>query len=268
MKVTQPTSHNLVYHLLRFTPLGAAPLILQLTGLPQDTAIRATELIVAALVILFLWNLTEGTLMLWYRANLEKSDKTRGYGIVAALLSLVTLFVLPLYRSKCSQGAFIVLLTTLALRGVARSAWQQDKPHVAIPTIWASHSLLAALSFLTVQDSLQWQAVVVSLSVGAALTTCEVAWNRSCSLEISQMRWLLPTLRVLFFFGPISLATLALMGQLNKLYGVVLVALVWSQRASRAITAARSLSPLSLLGAAGFYATFIGIIAGCTYYLR
>jgi hypothetical protein len=219
-------------------------------------------------VILFLWNLAEGALMLWHRASLEKSEKTRGYGFVAALLSLITLFVLPLYRAKCSQPAFIVLLTTLALRGVARSAWQQDKPHTALPAIFTSHSLLAALSFLIVKDSLEWQAVVVSVSVGAALTACEVAWNRLCLLDPSYMRWLLPSLRVLFFFGPVSVATLALMGQLNKLYGLVLVALVWSQRASRTITEARSLKPIGFLGAAGFYAAFIGIIAGCTYYLR
>lgn len=268
MKSTVSTWHNLVYHLLRLTPLGAALLILRLDNLHPEAAIQAAELLVSALAILILWNLAEGALMLWYRASLEKSEKTRGYGFVAALLSLVTLFVLPLYRAKCSQAAFVILLTTLAFRGVARSAWQQEKPHTAIPAIFASHTLLAALSFLSMKESLEWQALVVSVSIGAALTSCEVAWNRACSIGASQMRWLLPILRVLFFLGPVALATLALMGQLDRVYGFVIITLVWSQHASRNITTSRSLIPLGFVGAAGFYAAFIGILVLLTYYVR
>lgn len=268
MNATVPTWQSLVYHLLRITPLAAAALVLQLGTLSQDAAIRSAELLIAAVVILLLWNLAEGALILWYRASREKSDKTRGYGIVAVLLSLVTLFVLPLYRAKCSQTAFVMLLTVLALRGVARSAWEQDKAQTALPAIWTSHSLLAALSFLTFTDSLEWQALVVSASVGAALTACEVAWNRRCFSDLTHSRFMLPILRVLLFFGPISLATLALMGQLNKLYGLVLVSLVWSQRAARTMTNARSVAGLRFPPAAGFYALFVGIIAGCTFYLR
>jgi hypothetical protein len=267
MNVSVPTWHSILYHFLRFTPLLAAPAVLNLHGIAPDTAFHVVEQIITIVVILMLWNLSEGALILWFQAARQKSEKARGYGLVAAIIALITLMVLPLYRAKCSQTAFVLLLTTLAMRGVARSAWEQQRAVTALPASAAGHILLSLLSFLTFKESLPWQSTVVAVSIGSALTTCELGWNRFSCGALFRIRGILPALRVLFFLGPVCIATLAFMGQLSQLYLLVLICLVWSQRAAQRITAQRSLEVMTFPASAGSYIFFMGMIAACTAFL-
>jgi hypothetical protein len=219
------------------------------------------------LAILILWNMAEGAFILYYREAAAKGEKTRGFGVVTLGLAGLTLVVLPLLRSKISQPVFVMTLAVLALRGIARSWWEQQKTVPATIATWLSHSLLALVSFAIIHEPLAWQSVVVSFALGSALTPIDMGWHNRAFFETTQPSRQPAALRVLLFSGPVGLATLALAGHLPQHYLTLWLILVIAHKVAQKPSQSGSLTQLSFRAAAFFYLAFIGALYACKAYV-
>jgi hypothetical protein len=234
--------------------------------LTEESATKAATRIFVLLAILALWNMSEGAFILYYREARAKSEKARGFGVVTLALAALTLLTLPLLRTKVSQPVFVIALAALALRGVARSWWEQDKALPATAATWFGHSLLALLSFALIQEPILWQSVVVSFALGSALTPADMAWHKSSLLEAPHHRQLSAALRVLLFSGPVCLATLALAGHLPQRYLAIWITLFIAHKIANGASSSGALDQLSFRGATLFYAAVLGTLYLCNAY--
>ncbi len=266
MKPSRPTWESLLYVTIRLSPLFASLLFMDLTQLTAESAIKAATRTLIVLAILVFWNMAEGAFILYYREAQAKSEKARGFGLVALGLGVLTLLALPMLRTKVSQPVFVIALAVLALRGVSRSSWEQGKTPLATIATVLGHSLLALLSFALIQEPISWQSVVVSCALGSALTPADMGWYKDAFVGAPQPRLLSALLRVLLFIGPVSIATLTLAGQLPRHYLVMWATLLLAHKVGQKASQNQSMAQLSFRAASGFYLVVVATLYVCNAY--
>ncbi len=256
---------SFVYTLLRISPAGTALVVLDfyLFG-PEEYALIVNRLL-RLIAVLVCWNMTEGTVMLWIKARENNSSQRRGYGVVALGLALTTLFVMQAFRAQASQGMFLTLLAILALRGMSRAGWEQNRAHVSVATSTLSHCLLAGLSFALALGEIQAQVICVAIAVGTLLGAVEMTWHADALSQIHN-RWVRPMYRVCLAGAPALIGTLALIGYLERLYLAVYLLLPVAAPVIRRSATDGSISRVYLRRVMLLYLLFIGIMILCRVY--
>lgn len=256
---------SLVYTLFRLSPAGTALVVLDFYLFsPEDYALVINRLL-RLVAVLVCWNMTEGSMMLWIRARRDNSSQSRGYGIVALGLALVTLFFMQAFRAQVTQGMFLVLLAVLALRGMSRSGWEQGRPHVSVATSTLSHCLLAGLSFAVALGEIQSQVICVAIAVGTLLGALEMTWHADALAQIHN-RWVRPMYRVCLAGAPALIGTLAVLGYLEQSYLAVYILLPVAAPVIRRSATDGSITRVYLRRVMLMYLTFIAIMVLCRVY--
>jgi hypothetical protein len=205
--------------------------------------------------------MSEGVLMLWVREKNIGSEKTRGYGVVACILGIITLVFLQAFRSQVSQPQFLLLLAALAMRGMSRGGWEQGRPQVSALTAPVSHILLALLSFYMLLEALPWQVILISISVGLLTGAVETTWNAS-RFNSSYPAWLLPLYRVSISLPAVIVSSMSLIRQLPPFYIVTVAMLLLSTRFTWNRGNGGDISDSRFLHLAGIYAVFVVLVVG------
>ena len=259
------TLRSLIYTLFRLSPAGTALVVLDFyLFTPEDYVLIVNRLLRLVTVLVF-WNMTEGALMLWIRARKAASSQSRGYGVVAIGLVLITLFVMQAFRAQATQQLFLMLLATLALRGMSRAGWEQGRPHVSVATGTLSHCLLAGLSFGLSLGELHPQLICVAIAVGTLLGAVEMTWHADALAQIHN-RWVRPMYRVCLAGAPALIGTLALLGYLERSYLAVYILLPVAAPVIRRSATDDSISRVYLRRVMLMYLTFIVIMILCRVY--
>lgn len=268
-----------LYQLARLSPVMAFPLFGTYPPYsdPEHLSLLVSRLVVL-LAVLALWSMCESTFMLWYRSRVLQAQNSRGYACVAALLGLVTLGLLQIFRTRANQGLFLLLLAVLATRGMSRSGWEQGRTKIAFITSFVSGSLLGALSFLIFRESgigsehvtlfgaLPWQAGCIALALGSGAAAVETTWFSANSLNDATARWQLPGFRLFLFLGPIVVATLGLSGNLPLCYVTVYLCIPLAARLVRNVNDRGFIAAADFPPTVRAYGLFLGIILACRAY--
>jgi uncharacterized membrane protein YfcA len=212
-----------------------------------------------------LWGLVEGLSMLWIKKRNAASADARGYGAVTIIGALLVLGILQAFRSQVSQNHFLLLLTVLALRGMSRSGWEQERPHISLITSILAHSLLAALSLMLALNSLPWPTLIIASSVGSLLGAVEASWYGS-AFKGSGQKWIEPVHRLSLVVAPLAMTTLALLHALPPLYALCFTLTPLAARTARRSSFSSLLTSSELNTIAGTYLVFMAIMAVCRIY--
>jgi hypothetical protein len=244
---------------MRLSPAFAAFLFLDLSGLEHSAQADRINGTLRLLVILVLWNITEGLCMLWIRKRGSGAADSRGFGAVAIIAMAFVLGFLQVFRIQVSQNHFLLLLAVLALRGMSRSGWEQGRAHISVLTSIASHSLLAALSFLLALNYLPWPSGVVALSIGAMLGACEAVWY-GAAFAGHRNRWIVPLHRLCISLAPVAIPTLAFSRVLPAYYVMSVALLPLAVRITRRASLERLTRGAELYTMCGMYIAFMCIV--------
>lgn len=251
-----------LYIFLRFTPVFAAFLVLNLTGLSVAESATVLDKTIRLAAVLAVWNMAEGLCMLWIREKNSQSANARGYGIVAILGGFLVLVILQVFRLTSSQVDFLVLLSALALRGMTRGAWEQGRPQLALFTSMGAHTLVVALSFLLALRTLPWPTSLIAASFGTLLGSVEVSWH-GASFKGTSFRWLAPARRVGVVFGPLAVTTLALLGFLPPAYLSLFALVIVGSRLAKTCSTKGLVDGEELSLSAGMYLAFVVMMLTC-----
>ena len=271
-------SGSLVFLCLTAVPLFSALGFLDLSNTSFERATLLFERFLRAFIVLLLWSMTEGTAMLWVREKNAGSSRTRGYGAVAIILGLLVLVMLQAFRTKATQPEFLLLLAALALRGMSRGGWEQNRPYLAALTAPAAHTLMALLSFTLITDSFSWQASVISLTVGVFTGAVESTYHaatfnvqthsskphpQGLAYQVtSYPRWLLPLYRLSIALPAVVVGSLSVFRQLPSTYALILVFVLWSSRFTWNRGRPSHISADRFLHLAAMYTAFMAVIIG------
>ncbi len=261
------TFQALLYQIIRLSPCFAFSLFGSFpTFTPQDRLTALVSGLLILTVILITWGMAESTVMLWYKAKVEKRPENRGYLVVTLLLAAGMLVLLQFFRARVEQPTFLLVLGSLSLRGMSRSAWEQNRQKLAFTTSFAGAGLLAAASFSLMRDRIPWQGGVLACAFGSMVAAVECTWFARDGLVDSVAKWQTPLFRCALFIGPLAVGTLAFLGQLPLCFAAVYLALPVAARFAKKVTERGFVARVDFQGAAGIYLLFVGIIIACRGY--
>jgi hypothetical protein len=264
MSDSRSLSLTALYSLLRYTPLLAGPLIVELDQLTGDSYLNYFDGLTRLAAVLVLWGITEGVCMLWVREKNSGSPRSRGYGALTLILCFIVLAFLQIYRLKGSQLGFIILLAALSLRGMTRAGWEQGRPHVSVATSIIAHALVAQLSFLMILGHTPWQTTVLSLGIGALVGALEATWNADQIYKSAkQQPWFAPLHRLSLVLAPLAVGSLAMLRLLPSTYLALYALLFLAIPLGRSTTSGGSIAPGRFVRTAGLYTLFLAALAIC-----
>ena len=201
--------------------------------------------------------------MVWVRARKDASPQSNGYGFAASIFGFITVLALGLFRSQSPETTFLLLLSSLGLRGATRSGWEQGRPQISIVTSLLAHTSMAALSFMVIlNDTLPWQAAILCLAVGSLVSAVELSWN-SETLTPFKSKWILRFFRILLALPPVCVGLLALLGSLSQIYLAVYLVLIPFTRINARCSRENRVVPELFTSTAGFYLLFVMIMVAC-----
>lgn len=197
-------------------------------GVSQNMASHIVNVTIRNLTLLVSWDVMVGLFFLWHSKRSNNDPNAGGYGIATALVTLIALFILQACRAQMNHMQFVVLLLALGFRGMIKGSWENNRPKVGMLSSFASHSLLAALSFSVFYNGTPpWQTVPLSVAVGSIVSSAELAQNRS-SINVKPYPGLSPLYRVITILGPLIITTSAFVGLLERSYTYFLITLFMS----------------------------------------
>jgi hypothetical protein len=256
----------IVYSLIRLSPILAPAAIVPL--IPSDPILAEIQIkrVLAMLALLITWNMTEGAMILWIKARAEASERTRGFQIATIICAGLALVVLQYLRSLSSQGVFLLILTAISIRGMARSAWENGRPTSGFIASIVGNSLLALIALLSVAPALDWQCGVVALAIGSSVGSVEASWHSGAFKGIKPPKSLPALFRVSVCLGPIIIATLATLHQLPSVYALTCVSIIPANSLFKRSSSPDVIPHRLLRGSAGIYLAFLVIISACKLY--
>jgi len=262
---------SVLFALIRLSPIVAPAAIIPL---PLN-APTATDLLfkrwLTLLVILVLWNMTEGAAILWMKAKSQASDRTRGYLIVTILCGVTTVAVLQYGRSLTSQGVFLLTLAALSVRGMSRSGWENGRPLAGFFGAIVGNSLLnlvalvSLTSLLSLSAGIDWHTVAVALSIGSSVAAVEASWYANAFSKEALTRWALPLYRVTLCLGPIIIATMGMTNQIPLPYALTSVVVLVATRTLNSTNSRGAIPSKLVRGAGGIYVLFLASMLICKY---
>jgi hypothetical protein len=261
------TFQALVYQIIRLSPclafllFGSFP-----TFTTQDRLTALVSGLLILIVILITWGMAESTVMLWYKAKVQKLPENRGYVFVTILLAAGVLVLLQLFRARVEQPTFLLALGSLSLRGMSRSGWEQNRRALAFGTSFAGAALLGAVSFSLMLDRIPWQGGLLACAFGSMVAAVECAWFAGDTLVDSVAKWQTPLFRCALFLGPIVVGTLAFLSQLPLCFAAVYLVLPAAAKVAKVVTERGYVAAVDFKAAAGVYLLFVGIILACRGY--
>jgi hypothetical protein len=256
---------SFLYAAIRLSPVAAPAAIVPA---PPDDPVLAEILIkqwLALLMVLVTWNMTEGSAILWMNAKRDASEKTRSYLLVTMICGAISIGFLQYLRTLSSQGIFILTLATLCVRGMSRTGWENGRPAAGFAGATTGHSLTALVSFLFLAHTLDWQSALCSLAIGASVGAVEASWHAS-SITPAATRWALPLFRLSLCLGPVIIATMAMCNQIPSPYIAVVIAVILASKLLKKTGNAGTIPENLILGPAGIYLAFLGIMCACRAY--
>lgn len=265
MKKTRSFWESLLYSLIRTSPIAAPATLLPV--IPSDPLLADLYIkqLLIFLILLITWNMTEGSMILWMRAKSEKSDSAKGLTIVTILCAIMALGMLQFFRNYTTRGIFIVLLVTLSLRGMSRSAWENGRPLVGFVGAIAGNSLLTLTAIMSVTNSFDWQSAVCAIAIGTSIAAVEASWYTDTFTAVGRAKWPLPLYRVSLVLGPVIISTMGMANQLQQSYILtLLVALAANRLLQKSET--DTIPRGTLRGAGGVYLLFLAVMAACKAY--
>ena len=262
---------SLLFALIRLSPLIAPATIVPL---PLNDAV-ATDLLfkrwLTLLVILVLWNMTEGAAILWMKARSNASERAKGYLIVTILCGVTTVAVLQYGRTLTSQGIFLLVLATLSVRGMSRSGWENGRPLAGFLGAILGNSLIALISLrsivslLSVAPALDWQSLVVAVAIGSSVSAVEASWYAHLFSREELTRWALALYRVTLCLGPIVIATMGMTNQIPLSYALTSMVVLVATRTLNSVNTRNEIPSRLVRGAGGIYLLFVASMMLCKY---
>ena len=262
---------SVTFSLIRLSPIVAPAAII---SLPLN-APTATDLLfkrwLTLLVILVLWNMTEGAAILWMNAKSHGSERPTGYLIVTILCGVAAVAVLQYGRNLTSQGTFLLTLAALSVRGMSRSGWEHGRPLAGFFGAIVGNSLLNLIalvsltSLLSLPAPLDWHSVAVALSIGSSVAAVEASWYANAFSKEALTRWALPLYRVTLCLGPIIIATMGMTNQIPLSYALTSVVVIVATRTLNATNTRGEISSKLIRGAGGIYVLFLASMLICKY---
>ena len=231
-------------------------------GPSQDMTSHIVDVTIRNLALLVSWDVMVGLFFLWHSKRSNNDPNAGGYGIATALVTLVALFILQACRAQMQHMQFIVLLLALGFRGMIKGSWENNRPKVGILSSFASHSLLAALSFSVFYNGTPpWQTIPLSIAIGSIVASAELSQNRS-SINRTPYPGLSPLYRVITILGPLIITTSAFVGLLERPYTYFLIALFMSVTHVRKSDKQTPIPPEArYMGAVISSASIVGLLA-------
>jgi hypothetical protein len=254
-----------MYALVRLAPIVSGVLFIDLSSLLPDEYATVINRLIRLAAVLIAWSICEGVSMLWIKHKNLGATNSRGYGILTILLSLITLAFLELFRGYSTQSQFFVLLTALALRGMTRGGWEQNRPQIAVGTSIGAHTFASVLSFMSLMIPLKWPVLVISLSVGGLVGALEAAWH-SQRLQNQYSRWIPPVHRLSITLAPIAIGTLSIAHQLPTSYTSLFLLLLLAIPIARRSTHGDLIATGRFMAVFGLYLLFLMLLLACRVY--
>lgn len=254
---------SVLFSLIRLSPIIAPATIVPV--LSDDPV--ATDLLLrrglALFAIFVLWNMTEGSAILWMKARNQASTSAKGYLIVTMLCGILTVAVLQYGRTISSQGIFLLILATLSVRGMSRSGWENGRPLAGFLGAILGNSLITLSSLLCVAPSLHWQSVAVAIAIGSSVAAVEASWYANTFSKEALTRWALPLFRATLGLGPIIIATMSMTNQIPLSYTLTSIVLLIATRYLNRANSLNAIPSSTIRGAAGIYLLFLTIMVVC-----
>ena len=216
-------------------------------------------------MVVVTWNMTEGAIILWMNAKREANDKTRSYLLVAIILGALSIGFLQYLRTLSSQGVFILTLTTLSIRGMSRTGWENQRPAAGLVGAIVGHTFLTLISFLFITQRLDWQSMTCALAIGTSIGAIEASWN-SISFNPSSAKWALPFFRLALCAGPVIIATMGMSNQIPRTYVLTVLVVVLATKTLKKTRTTQKIPDTLTRGPAGIYLAFLGIMTLCKAY--
>jgi hypothetical protein len=262
------TAHRALWESTLFSLIRLSPIVAPATIVPvlyDDPAIADLILkrLLALLVTLVFWNMTEGAAILWMRAKNQGSERERSYLLVTMLCGIVTVAFLQYGRSLSTQGIFLLTLATLSIRGMSRTGWENARPLAGFVGAIMGNSLLALASLFCITPTFYWQSVVVAVAIGSSVAAVEASWYTHTVSKEAFTRWAGPLLRATLALGPIIIATMAMSNQIPLSYALTCLVLPPITQVLRRANAHGTIPSTTLTGAAGIYLLFLTIMTVC-----
>jgi hypothetical protein len=264
------TSHRALWESTLFSLIRLSPVVAPATIVPvvyDDPAIADLILkrLLALLVTLVFWNMTEGSAILWMKAKNQGSDKVRSYLLVTMLCGVVTVAFLQYGRSLSTQGIFLLTLATLSIRGMSRTGWENDRPLAGFLGAIVGNSLLALTALFCITPTFYWQSAIVAVAFGSSVAAVEASWNAQTLPKEVFARWAGPLFRATIALGPILIATMAMSNQIPLSYALTCLVLPPITQLLRRANADATIPSTTLTGAAGIYLLFLTIMTVCAW---
>jgi len=257
--------HTFAFSIIRLSPIVAPAAIVP--AIPNDPALA--ELLVkqwlALFFVLVTWNMAEGTAILWMKAKSEASEKTRTYLLITIIFATLTVGFLQYLRTLSNQGAFLLVLATLSIRGMARTGWENHRPLAGFLGALLGNSLITLISLLFIAPTLYWQSIVTALAIGSSIGAVEASWYADSFSKVTA-RWPLPLFRVALCLGPAIIATMSMANQIPQSYLLSILTVLAASRVIKSSGNTGKIPTTFLAGSAGIYLLFLTIMTLCRAY--
>lgn len=260
MSKDRPISSSFIFALIRLSPV-LAPILVVPALLTDPLAAEALlKLWLTLGTVLVAWNMTEGAAILWIKAKLEASEKTRSYLLVTMVCAMLTVAFLQYLRGLTSQGIFVITLGALSIRGISRSAWENKRPGAGFAAAIGGNTLITLISFLFFIPALDWQSVACACAIGISIAAVEASWYAH---SFSSESWALPAFRLALCLGPVIITLMTISNQLPQPYLLTILVILLASRLIKKTRTTRTIPADFLRGAAGIYIAFLTIMIGC-----
>jgi len=256
---------SVLYTLIRLSPVIAPATILPVISEDPTTTELLVKRWLTLFVILILWNMTEGSAILWMKAKSEAIERSKGYLIVTVLCGAITVAVLQYGRTLSSQGIFLLILATLSVRGMSRSGWENGRPLAGFVGALLGNSLLTLTSLLAITPQVDWQSAAVAIAIGSSIAAVEASWHADVFSRESLTRWALPFYRITLCLGPIVVATMGMTNQIPLSYALTSIVLLIATRTLNTANTRNEIPSHMLRGAGGIYLLFVTLMVVCKH---